>query len=75
MEQLTVSDRCHCTKGLRPLGMRLLFQSEAKCKAIYQKMIFYSHVNKTEFHKKGFALHLILKVRVFGTWKWPIIYS
>ena len=35
-------------------------------------MIFHSHVNKTHFHKKGFALGLILKVRVFGTRKWPI---
>ena len=28
--------------------------------------------NKTHFHKKGFAIGLILRVRVFGTWKWPI---
>ena len=37
------------------------------------EMIFHSHVNKTHFHKKGGALGLILKVRVFGTRKWPII--
>ena len=30
------------------------------------------HANKTHFHKKGCALGLILKVRVFGTRKWPI---
>ena len=36
-------------------------------------MIFYSHANKTHFHKKGCALGLILKVRVFGTRKWPIL--
>ena len=35
-------------------------------------MIFHSHANKTHFHKKGCALGLILKVRVFGTRKWPI---
>ena len=35
-------------------------------------MIFYSHVNTTLFHKKGCPLGLILKVRVFGTRKWPI---
>ena len=34
------------------------------------KMIFPSHTNKTHFHEKG-ALGLILKVRVFGTRKWP----
>ena len=36
-------------------------------------MIFHSHANKTHFHKKGCALSLILKVRVFGTRKWPIL--
>ena len=35
-------------------------------------MTFYYHANKTHFHKKGFALGLILRVRVFGTRKWPI---
>ena len=29
------------------------------------EMIFHSHVNKTRFHKKGYAVGLILKVRVF----------
>ena len=37
-------------------------------------MIFHSHVNKTHFHMKGCALGLTLKVRVFGTRKWPIHY-
>ena len=37
------------------------------------EMIFHSYVYKTHFHKKGGALGLILKVRVFGTQKWPII--
>ena len=30
---------------------------------------FYSPAHKAHFHKKGFALSLILKVRDFGTWK------
>ena len=34
------------------------------------EIIFHSHANKTHFHKKGCAPSLILKVRVFGTWKW-----
>ena len=33
------------------------------------EMIFHCHANKTHFHKKGCALGLILKVRVFGTRK------
>ena len=36
------------------------------------EIIFHSHANKTHFHKKGCAPSLILKVRVFGTQKWPI---
>ena len=36
------------------------------------EIIFHSHANKTHFHKKSCALGLILKVRVFGTRKWPI---
>ena len=46
-----------------------LFQSEAECEAIDMEVIFYSHTNKTHFHKKGFALSLVLKVRIFGTRK------
>ena len=34
------------------------------------EIIFHSHANRTHFHKKD-ALGLILKVRVFGTRKWP----
>jgi len=30
------------------------------------KITFYSLVNETQYHKKGFALSLVLKVRVFG---------
>ena len=54
--------------------LKSVFQSEAKRKAIDMKMNFYSHVNKTHFHKKGFALSLALKVRVLGTWKWPYMF-
>ena len=39
------------------------------------EMIFHSHANETHFHKEDCALGLILKVRVFGTRKWPIIDS
>ena len=35
-------------------------------------MIFNYDANKTHFHNKGFALSLVLKVRFFGTRKWPI---
>ena len=39
------------------------------------EIIFHSHANKTHFYKKGCAPNLILKVRVFGTRKWPIDYN
>ena len=54
-----------------PCCPKPLFQSEAKCEAIDMKMSFI--LNKTRFHKKGFTLNLVLKVRVFGTRKWPIL--
>ena len=47
-------------------------QSEAKCETIDMKMSFNYDANKTHFHNKGFALSLVLKVRFFGTRKWPI---
>ena len=43
--------------------------------AFDMEMIFHSHANKTHFHKEGCALGLILKVRVFGTWKWPTAHN
>ena len=51
-----------------------LFQNEGRCSAFDMEIIFHSHANKTHFHKKGCALGLILKVRVFGTQKWPILF-
>lgn len=48
------------------------FQSEAKCKTFDMKTIFYSYANKSHFHKKCFALSLVLKVRAFETRKWPV---
>ena len=57
---------------LFPSCSKPLYQSEAKCEAIdIMLMIFYSHANKTSFHNIGFAVSLILKVRGFGTRKWP----
>ena len=49
-----------------------LFQSKAKCKASDMKIIFNSDEYENSLSQKGFALSLVLKVTVFGTWKWPI---
>ena len=51
------------------------FPSEAKCEAIDMKMSLNYDANKTYFHNKGFALSLVLKVRFFGTRKWPIAFE
>ena len=48
------------------------YQNEVKYSAFDIEMIFHSHADKTNFHRKGYALGLILKVRIFGTQKWPI---
>ena len=55
-----------------PSSKKSHFQGEAKCEAIDMKMSFNFDANKSHFHNKGFALSLVLKVRCFGTWKWPI---
>ena len=49
-----------------------LYQNKVECSAFDVEMIFHSHAQKTHFHKNGCALGLNLKVRVFGTPKWPI---
>ena len=50
-----------------------LFQNGGRCSAFDMEIIFHSHANKTHFHKIGCAPSLVLKVRVFGTRKRPII--
>ena len=55
-----------------PSSKKSHFQGKAKCEAIDTKMSFNFDANKTHFHNKGFALSLVLKVRCFGTRKWPI---
>ena len=55
-----------------PSSPRPLYQNVVKCSTFDMEMIFHSHANKNHFHKKGCALGLILKVKVFGTRKWPI---
>ena len=42
---------------------------------IHMQILFHLHVNKTNFHMKGFTLGLALKQRQKTTWKSPIIAS
>ena len=55
-----------------PCSLHSLYQNEVQCSAFGMEMIFHCHANKAHFHQKGGALGLSLKVRVFGTWNWPM---
>ena len=48
------------------------FQNEAKCETFVVKMRNICIIIENHFHINGFALSLALKVRFFGTRKWPI---
>ena len=60
--------------GFRPFpnSKKSHFQNEAKCETFAVKMSFIYIIIKNHFHINGFALSLALKVRFFGTRKWPI---
>ena len=55
---------------LSPGSPESVYQNEVKCSAFDMENDFSFHANKlTPFYKKGCALSLILKVRVFGAWE------
>ena len=56
-----------------PSSKKSHFQNEAKCETFVVKMSFICITIKNHFHVNGFALSLALKVRFFGTRKWPIM--
>ena len=56
-----------------PSSPRPLFENEGRRSAFDMDITFRFHANITHFHKKGCAPSLILKVRVFGTRKRPIV--
>ena len=60
------------SNGPFPISPGPLYQNEVNCSAFDMELIFHFQANKTHFHNKGCAPGLILKVRVFGTRKWPI---
>ena len=55
-----------------PSSKKSHFQNEAKCETFVVKMSFICIIIENHFHINGFALSLVLKVRFFGTRKWPI---
>ena len=56
-----------------PSSKKSHFQNESKCETFVVKMSFICIIIKNHFHINGFALSLTLKVRFFGTRKWPIL--
>ena len=58
--------------GPFPSSKKSYFQNESKCETFVVKMSFICMRIKTHFHINSFALSLALKVRFFGTRKWPI---
>ena len=65
-----------CSSLLRnrpfPSSKKSHFQNESKCETFVVKMSFICIIIKNHFHINGLALSLALKVRFFGTRKWPI---
>ena len=55
-----------------PSSKKFHFQNEAKCETFVVEMSSICIIIKTHFHNKGFALSLVLKVKLVGTRKWPI---
>ena len=55
-----------------PSSPQPLYRNEVKSSTFDMEMTFHFHANTIYFHKKGSALGLILKLRVFGTRKSPI---
>ena len=69
--------RTHCNSTSNcnrpfPSSKKSHFQNEAKCETFVVKMSFICMIIKNHFHINGLALSLTLKVRFFGTRKWPI---
>ena len=62
---------CQCDRPF-PSSKKSHFQNEAKCETFVVKMSFICIIIENHFHINGFALSLVLKVRFFGTRKWPI---
>ena len=59
--------------GLFRVGLNLVVKARSKGKAFVMKISFHSHANKSNFHKKSFALGLTFIVMFTATRKRPIV--
>ena len=62
-----MSDQIDSLHTGKTMGTSLCFKARLSANPIDMKVSFYSHTNDTSFHKKGFSLSLVFKVRVFVT--------
>ena len=72
IDNLFVMQCCVFKNKPFPCSKKSHFQNEAKCETFVVKMSFICIIIKNHFHINSFALSLALKVRFFGTRKWPI---
>ena len=82
-KQSEMGRQCNCPFWKKSLisGKRILntvpvlgvSRNKTKCKTFVVKMSFICIIIESHFHINGFALSLVLKVRFFGTRKWPIV--
>ena len=72
LDCVALRDTMQLTNRPFPSSKKFHFQNEAKCEIFVVKMSFICIIIKNHFHINGFALSLALKVRFFGTRKWPI---
>ena len=70
-KKVNINETQHKLSRPFPSSKEFHFQNEAKCETFVVEMSFNYDANKTHFHNKGFALSLVLKVKLFGTRKWP----
>ena len=61
-----------CNNRLFPSPPGLCIKTRLSIQSLIRELFFILMPSKSHFHKKDCALSLILKVRVFGTRKWPI---
>lgn len=64
--QVQNSDQIDSLHTGKTMGTSLCFKARLSANPIDMKMSFYSQANDTHFHKKGFSLGLVFKVRIFG---------
>ena len=67
--------RLHTVIGHYRVAPCRCFNAKLTAKPKIWEWFFYSHENETHYYRARFPLSLVLKVRVFGTGKWPFFFK